>query len=148
MKGIVIKSIVLACVAFMPVVVYAQCKGFTKKACIPLLSPYTHNGQLNSAVLAEGETAELLLTFYSGQNYRLAVCAQEKIGDIVYRLLDTKRNVIFDNSTKEHAPTWDFKVQNTQQIIVEINVPKGDETGKAVAMVPTGCVSIIVGFKE
>ncbi|MCB0396608.1 MAG: hypothetical protein KDD36_08145 [Flavobacteriales bacterium] len=103
---------------------------------------------MNSAILAEGETAELLLTFYGGQSYRVAVCSQEVIGQVEFRLLDTKRNVIFDNTQHNLAKTWDFNVKSTQQIIVEINVPKRTEGGKAVAMVPTGCVTILVGFKE
>ncbi|MCB0428748.1 MAG: hypothetical protein H6585_13805 [Flavobacteriales bacterium] len=141
-------NLCLAIALLMPASGFAQCKAFTKKVCNPILSPYTHNGQLNSAILAEGETAELLLTFYAGQNYRVAVCAQEVIGDVEFRLMDANRNLIFDNTQHDMANSWDFNVKSTQQIIVEINVPKRSESGKAVSMVPTGCVSILVGFKE
>ena len=58
----------------------AQCKGYTKKHCLPSLSPYVHNGQLTSAVLNPGDSADVALTFNAGKEYRLLVCNQEQIG--------------------------------------------------------------------
>ena len=58
---------------------FSQCKGFVKKQ-IPKLAPFIHNGQINSSVLLSGDHAELTLTFYSGQNYRILVSNQETLG--------------------------------------------------------------------
>lgn len=136
---------VLMLMVAMPGLLNAQCKGFTKKECIPDLKPFVYNGQLNSAVLNEGDVAELLLTFYNGQDYRVFVCGQPILGNIEFRLLDTDRNVIFYNKDHDFVKVWDFKSNSTQQLIVQVRVPVGESRSE---IVQSGCVSILVGFKE
>ena len=108
-----------------------------------MLEPYIYNGQLNSAILNEGDIAELVLTFYGGQDYRIVVCAEETIGNVQFKLLDNERNNIFDNADQEFAEFWDFKCTSTQQIIVEVEVPESETIEEDVK---NGCVSILVGF--
>ena len=123
----------------------AQCKNFTKKHCLPLLKPYTYNGQLNSAILGEGDIAELLLTFHKGQKYRVCVCNQEIIGDVRFKIFDTKRNLVFDQTHASDQSYWDFISKTTQQLIVQVIVP--EELPKN-EIVKTGCVTILVGFLD
>ena len=123
----------------------AQCKKFTKKVCLPTLSPYTYNGQLNSAILAEGDVAELLLTFHKGHKYRVSVCNEEMIGEVQFKIFDTKKNLIFDKPQHSDQSYWDFISKSTQQLIIQITVPEElpkDEINK------DGCVTILVGFLE
>ncbi len=124
---------------------FSQCKGFTKKECVPLLKPFTYNGQLNMAVLNAGDVAELIVTFYKGQDYRLLVCSQDNLGKVEFRLLDSQRNVIFNNKDHDMVNYWDFHSNATQQLIIQVIVPSVEED---VAVTPTGCVSILIGFKE
>jgi hypothetical protein len=145
MKNTGIKLLFLAFLVSISFLSNAQCKQFTKKYCLPSIEPFTYNGQLNSAVLNEGDIAELLLTFYSGQSYRIMVCNQETLGTLQFRLLDTERNLIFDNKEYDSVSFWDFKANSTQQLIVQVIVP---EMEKRVDMVASGCVSILVGFME
>lgn len=145
MKNTAIKLFVLAAFLSLSFVSNAQCKQFTKKYCLPSIEPFTYNGQLNSAVLNEGDIAELLLTFYSGQSYRIMICNQEMLGSLQFKLLDTERNLIFDNKDHDSVQLWDFKANSTQQLIVQVFVP---EQEKRVDMVASGCVSILVGFME
>ena len=136
-----------AAVAFLAIVLNtnanAQCNGFTKKKCMPTLAPYIHNGQLNSTTLMAGETAELLMTFYSGQDYRISVCGQEQLGKIQFNLLDVNKKLLFSSKDHNLATTWDFNVKSTQQIIVEVIVPE-----VKAAISPSGCVAVLVGFKQ
>ncbi|MBN8702798.1 MAG: hypothetical protein J0M08_07020 [Bacteroidetes bacterium] len=120
----------------------AQCK-LMVKGCLPKLAPYTNNSQMNSTVLRAGESAELEMTFYSGQEYRLFICSQEVLGKIGFKLMDMNKNVLFENK-KDNINYFDFNVQATQQMIVEVSAPAG--TNKD--MVEAGCVSILVGFKD
>ena len=145
MKAKILYIAFLAGMIAMPGFLSAQCKGFTKKECIPDLKPYVYNGQLNSAVLNEGDVAELLLTFYSGQDYRVFLCGQPILGNLEFRLLDTDRNVIFYNKDHDFVKFWDFKSNSTQQLIVQVRVPVGESRSE---IVQSGCVSILVGFKE
>ena len=40
---------------FTSIYANAQCKGFTKRNCLPELAPYMSNGQLNAAQFVPGE---------------------------------------------------------------------------------------------
>ncbi len=139
------KLILMIVLAGLTSIANAQCKQFTKKYCLPGIEPFTYNGQLNSAVLNEGDAAELLLTFYAGQSYRILVCNQETLGSLHFKLLDTERNLIFDNKEFDYVQFWDFKANSTQQLIVQVVVP---EKSKKNDMIQSGCVSILVGFKD
>ncbi|GIV27978.1 MAG: hypothetical protein KatS3mg027_1792 [Bacteroidia bacterium] len=79
---------------------FAQCKSFAKSKCLPDLAPYIHNGQMNGATMMAGEKAELQMSFYAGQDYRLMVCAQPILGDVAFRLLDKNKKVVFNS--KDH----------------------------------------------
>ncbi len=125
--------------------VNGQCKNFTKNKCIPQISPYIYNGQMNSAVLNEGDIAELVLTFYAKQDYRVLICAEEHLGKIIFRLHDVQNNVLFDNTKYNYANMWDFTSTATQQIRVEIEIPEGLNPS---ATPKSGCVSILIGFKD
>ncbi len=128
----------------IPVVVFAQCKLFSKKQCIPELLPYNHNGQQNNVTLMPGEKAELLMTFYAGQDYRLMVCGQPILGDIKFKVKDKERKEIYNNSTAALSSIWDFKVASTQQLILEVEAP---ETDSKTRLMESGCISVLVGFK-
>jgi len=122
----------------------AQCKRFTKKQCIPELKEYTFNGQLNTAVLSRGEDAELMLSFYSGQKYRMYVCTEETLEGTTFKILDTDKNVIYNSKGKE-SNVFDFKVPSTQQLIVQVSVP-GKSNSHSLDF--QGCVSVLIGFIE
>jgi len=122
----------------------AQCKGFVKKQ-IPKLAPFIHNGQINSSVLLSGDHAELTLTFYSGQTYRIMVSAQETLGKVAFTMKDATKNVLFNSKEQNNAEYWDFTVESTQQLSIEVVVPDVDVPS---GLVPSGCVSILVGFKQ
>lgn len=125
-------------------VTIAQCNQFTKKKCIPQLTPFVHNGQLNSASLGAGETAELELTFYGGQEYRILVCAQDIFKGVHFILKDKSGKELF-NSKDKSEQYWDFKVSSTQQLTLEV-VTEASENQSG--MVESGCVSVLVGFKK
>ena len=132
-------------IIFFSVSGISQCKKFTKKNCVPQLENYTYNGQLNSAVLQEGDMAELLLTFYGGQDNRLLICSQEILGNVEFKVYDLEKNLLFDNTEHDFVKLWDFESTSTQQLAVLVKVPKGDSVED---MVQSGCVTILVGFKE
>ena len=125
-----------------------QCKRYTKKYCLPSLSPYMHNGQLTSAVLVPGDSADVQLTFNAGKEYRILVCNQEQIGNVQFKVLDKSRKILYKSDPKEANPSWDFKVENTQQFIIQLTVPAMKKSIQKTNMVSTGCVALLVGFKE
>lgn len=145
MKNFIKLFIVLTLLLSFSTVASSQCKSFVKKNCLVDLEPYVYDGQLNSAILTEGDIAELLLTLYADQDYRILVCGQEILGDIEFNLFDTNRNLIFSNKDHEFTNNWDFKSNATQQLIVQVIIPKQDTNNN---MLHNGCIAILKGFKE
>ena len=124
--------------------VNAQCKAFAKKDCLPLLLPYTHDGNYHAAVLVEGEEAELYKTFYSDMEYRVAIIGESKLPQIEFKIMDINKNVLYSNKDKDYAKTWDFKLQSSQQLKLVVKVSSFNQAGDTPA---SGCVAIMFGFK-
>ncbi|NQX97011.1 MAG: hypothetical protein HRT73_03905 [Flavobacteriales bacterium] len=146
-KTALLVSVILALLTFTTDV-NAQCKRYTKKECLPSLNPYIHNGQLTSAVLYPGDSADVAMTFNAGKEYRILVCNQEQIGNVQFKVLDKTRKVLYKSDSKKSNPSWDFKVENTQQFIIQLTVPVMEKDNQKTNLVPNGCVSLLVGFKE
>lgn len=134
----------LACLG-LSVSASAQCRGFAKKKCRPSLEAYTHDGKMNIAQLFPGDKAEIQLTFYQGQSYRLLICADKTFKGVDFSVYDTDKSLVFD-SQKSDTDYFDFKVAATQQLIVEIKIPQeGNESVNDMEI--TGCVAVMVGLK-
>jgi hypothetical protein len=123
----------------------AQCKNFAKKVCRLELAPYIHDGNFNAAILTEGEDAELFKTFYAGQEYRISVCGSESLSKVEFQVLDVQRKLLFSNTTKNFAPSWDFKVEATQQLIILVKVHNNPNS--LPEELASGCVAIMFGLK-
>jgi hypothetical protein len=126
-----------------PQVANAQCKTFAKTTCKTELLPYVHDGIYNATVLSEGETVELYKTFYSGQDYRIAICGDEALPPVEFQILDGDRNVLFDNRDADLAQMWDFKLSSSQMLVVSIQVQTSEEMSDEIK---SGCVAVLVGF--
>jgi hypothetical protein len=124
--------------------VEAQCKAFAKKVCLPELGTYTHDGNYHAAILVEGEEAELYKTFYSDMDYRVAICGEDKLPNIEFKIMDANKNVLYSNKDSNYTRTWDFKLQSSQQLKLVIKVNSLNKPGDAPS---SGCVSIMFGFK-
>jgi len=145
------KVILLALIISLPQVGYSQCKGFAKRKCLPSLKPFIHNGQLNSTTLMEGESAELVMTFHAGQQYRVKVCVQTSLDNVSFIMMDMDREVIFDSQEQKGAEYWDFNVNATQQMIILVSVPKPGKHSSAElsgTLLQSGCIALLVGFKD
>lgn len=139
------KSILTIGCLLLTNVAIGQCKGFTKRNCLPELAPYLSNGQLNAAQLVPGEDAELSITFNKGLSYRIIVCADPYLEDLNYQLTDKNGNVYkTDTLTNEYSIT-DLSVKQTGPLNLYLKVPPKEN---ATGIIRNGCVTILVGFKE
>lgn len=145
MRKILNTIFILTALIVMPVSLQAQCKGFAKKICKLELMPYIHDGNYHAAILTEGEEAELYKTFYSDQEYRIAVCGSEELPNIEFQVIDANRQVLYDNTKNDLSKIWDFRLEASQQLKIAVKVPVVNE----VSDIPiSGCVAIMFGFKE
>ena len=122
---------------------FGQCKSFTKKKCMPDLLPYIHNGQLNSISLFPGESASLKVPFYSGQDYRIMACAHKLLGDVYFEVKTSDDNPVYNSQGKSNA--WDFNVASTQELTIDVYVAEDEAASE---MAQSGCVAVLVGFKQ
>jgi hypothetical protein len=128
-----------------PILSNAQCKNFAKKVCKLELAPYIHDGNFNAAILTEGEDAELFKTFYAGQEYRIAVCGSESLTKVEFKVMDVDKRVLYSNVSRNFSPSWDFKVEATQQLIISVIVHSNPNSRPD--NLSSGCVSIMFGLK-
>ena len=143
MKKIFKVAALFSVLMLLPVMSNAQCKSFSKNVCKKELTPYVHDGIYNATVLSEGETVELFKTFYSGQEYRLAVCGDKDLPPVEFQVLDQDKNVLYDNKDDNYAHTWDFTLESSQMLVISIQVQTSDKLSDKIA---EGCVSVLVGF--
>jgi len=145
MKKLIQGIFLLSVLAFLPTAVNAQCKGFAKKICKVELSPYLHDGNYHAAILTEGEEAELYKTFYSDQEYRIAICGSDALPDIQFEVIDANKNVLYSNKSKNYERIWDFRLDSSQQLKISIKVLSVHDNP---VEAESGCVAIMFGFKE
>lgn len=124
---------------------FGQCGQFAKKKCLPSLAPFIHNGQLNNVALSPGESAEIELTFYSGQNYKISLCAQEVLGDVYFKVKTKEGKEVFDSRNYKSKSSWEFNVEATQNLVVEVITPESKSPN---ALMQSGCVAVLVGFRK
>ncbi len=116
----------------------AQCKSAVKSG-IAKLTPYTHNGQVNSVTLEAGKSAEIHLTFYKGLSYKLQISTEESLGSVSFRVLDENKTEVYNSNRASQAEFWTFFSNSSQELIVEVT--PSDMSKK-------GCVAVLVGMQS
>ncbi len=111
------------------------------------MSPYIYTGQLNSTTLFEGESAELVMTFTGGQQYRILTCASDNLGSVNMVIMDSKKRVVFNNKDHQGATSWDLRIGATDDYTIQIGVP-ASKTPTAGNIEQSGCIAVLVGFKN
>jgi len=121
---------------------FAQCNGFAKKS-ISKLKPYLNTQQVFSTVLLNGDKTQLSSTFYYGDEYRLLITADDKLGKIQLNVKDAQGVIVY--STKAYGTImWDFNVESSQDLTLEVVTP---EAAAGSTEDKSGCVAIVIGFK-
>ena len=143
-RSVLASAVAVGLLTLITAPAHAQCKAFAKNKCVPELAPYKFNESFNAAQLAPGEEAEVNLTFFSGQEYRVMVCTHPILGEVNWKLVDANNKIVFESLADEPKPHFDLKASSTLQMKVVVWVPTRPKT----EMVHVGCVAILVGFKE
>jgi len=94
MKQHINKLILLAAVIITPAISFGQyCNQFHTKYCNPSENEmFKLNGQSKSALFSKGQTSELNIIVYKGQDYRISLCMDENLGSqIKFKIYENKR---------------------------------------------------------
>ncbi|MBC7412506.1 MAG: hypothetical protein H7331_08645 [Bacteroidia bacterium] len=120
---------------------FAQCDTIANSCLKNLGRQFVSDGQNYRSLLLDEETAEFHATFYGGSTYRLAACSGTGDGNLIIKVYDKDRNLLFSNGDHKNASYWDFKFKGTMDCTIEANLDKN----KAIS---SGCAVLLIGFKQ
>ncbi len=129
---------------FFSISVSAQCRSFVKNNCGEAMAGYVIGENFNAAKLMPGDEAEMPMTFYTDQQYRVMVCNHPILKGVEFQLVDSDDQVLFDNSGDISKNAFDFKMAGTDNLTIKIKVHEG---GADTGINPQGCVAVMIGTK-
>ena len=94
MKKYIHKILLLAIIISLPALSFGQyCNYFHTKYCQPSENDmFKLNGQSKSALFSKGQTSELNIIVYKGQDYRISLCMDENLGSqMTFKVYETKK---------------------------------------------------------
>jgi hypothetical protein len=124
---------------------YGQCKGFTKKHCLPELTPYLSNGQMIAAQLTPGETANVEINFNKNLSYRVIVCADSYLEGLNYTLNDASGKNYHTDTLDGETSIINLQVKQSGPLMLNMVIP---DKKNATGIIRNGCVSVLIGFKD
>lgn len=130
----------LALVAFTINISNAQCD-ITADVCGKhITDDFLSDGQHYRALLLTDQVAEFNATLYGGTTYRISACSGTQDGNLLFRVYDKERNLIFRNKVHSNAPYWDFQLESSMDVIIEAEL---DPIAGG-----SGCAVMLIGFKR
>jgi hypothetical protein len=146
MKTIIITGFV-SLLCLFPISSGAQdCTDYHQYHC--LYSDYTffYSKQSKSALFKQGQTSEIKIIAYSGEDYYIAVCAHRKFGDVHFRILEdnAKKQIIYDNASDNYSESITFSNDVTRNLIIEVSVPEIDNSSSS----DRRCVGVVIQFRK
>jgi hypothetical protein len=132
---------------FLPVYSFAQdCTDYHQYHCLYADYTFFYSKQSKSALFKPGQTSEIKIVTYSGEDYYVAVCAHRKFGAIHFRILEdnTSRKVIYDNASDNYSESITFSNDVTRNMIIEVSVPETD----AGSSNDRRCVGVVIQFRK
>ncbi|GAB5538010.1 MAG: hypothetical protein Salg2KO_01130 [Salibacteraceae bacterium] len=118
----------------------AQCD-ITADVCQKhITDDFLSDGQHYRALLLTDQVAEFNATLYGGTTYRISACSGTQDGNLLFRVFDRERNLIFRNVEHRNAPYWDFQLESSMDVVIEAELdPIAGNSG---------CAVMLVGFKR
>jgi hypothetical protein len=134
------KSILTLLIAVSTMLGYSQCDSLAGICEKHITKNYITDGQAYRALLNGTEVAEFKTTLFGGNTYRIAACSGTDDGNLVFKIYDQEKNLLFSSVEFSNTPYWDFVIENTMVVTVEANL---DNTRSS-----SGCAVVIIGFKR
>jgi hypothetical protein len=145
MKKIIL--ILYTLLLYAPFGAYSQdCTDYHQYHCIYADYTYFYSRQSKSALFKPGQSSEIKIVAYNGEDYYIAVCAHRKFGKIRFRLIEDNENrkVFYDNANDKYTDYVMFSNDVTRNMIVEVSVPEGDPVDAN----DRRCVGVVIEFRK
>ncbi len=131
---------VLMMVCLYVAAIAQPCHGMVKSNNAKL-TPFTYNGQINTAYLAPGESIEFQSAYNRGVNYRIII-AGDNLPGIYFKVYDSDHKELYNSKESKNPTVWEFNIEETQDLVIEVFAPKSDVPAKK-----NTCVALLIGFK-
>ena len=120
---------------------HSQCDTIANFCEKHLAKKYITDGQeYRSLLFNNEETAEFKTTFFGETTYRLAACSGLQDNNLIFSIYDQERNLLFTNKDFKNAPYWDFKIENTLDVLIEAKLSESNTK--------SGCAVLLIGFMK
>lgn len=140
MKIIIKLSLALSLCIGLNITAVAQCDTIADLCAKNIPKDYISDGQSYRAFLTDDQVAEFRTTLFAGTDYRIAACSGFDPTNIVFRVLDEKRTVLFTNEDYDLISFWNFSSENTMNCIIEAELNSD--------VVESGCAVILISFSR
>lgn len=136
MKGKFNIFLILVSLTVIPTLARAQyCNNFHLSYCNPSENEmYKINGQSKSALFSKGQTSELSVIVYKGQDYRISLCMDENLGSqFTFKVFETKKvkvEKVVEKKEKEDILNADGTPTGDQKDVVTKETRVVEETQK------------------
>ena len=134
-------------ILLIPLQAYSQdCTDYHQYHCPYGDYTFFYSRQSKSMLFSKGQTSEIQMVAYGGEDYYIAVCAHRKFGDIHFRILedDAQRAVLYDNAENGYSDFIIFSNQSTKNLIIEASVPEGSPHEAK----EYRCVGVVIEFRK
>jgi len=143
----IIKIILFVSLISSPIFSNAQdCTDYHQYHCIYADYSFFYSRQSKSALFKRGQTSELKIVAYSGEDYYIAICAHRKFGDVQFKILEDNpsRTIIYDNADDEYSESVTFSNEVTRNLIIQVTVPDTENRD----MDDRRCVGVVIQFRK
>ena len=151
------KKILLSLFILSSAMLFSQagvCGQFHRKYCVVESKKgdndaWMYNAQSRSGLFNQGSTSKIRCVIYKGMDYRINVCCETALGDkLVYKIFDARTNeLLYDNSTAQNAPLFEFQSTATRQLFIEVSVPSGATSQDKHKPMEAACVGLLIEHK-
>ncbi len=129
-----------------PLFGYSQkCFYYHKDACGTIESKYaySYNQSSVSYLFKAGESRQIPFTLYAGKDYRITICTQNIFDNIVsFKIVKSDGTIFYDNSKYDFEFNLEFSSRQSQEVILELEVPDMPESKDST--LNEGCVGILI----
>lgn len=142
-----ILTILFTSLLIYPVISFAQdCTDYHKYHCIYADYTFFYSRQSKSSLFKRGQTSEIKIVAYSGEDYYISVCAHRKFGDIQFRILEdnASKTVIYDNADDAYSESIIFSNELTRNLILSVKVPDDEANNSN----DRRCVGLVIQFRK
>ena len=146
MKNIKLIILVFSVMAISSGTIKGQCLNFAKSTGFTALDTamFIPEGRLSALPLSEGDNMDVYKSFFKGKTYKIVVVGAGNLPAPDFKVVNFQRQVIFDSSKNNSTQSWEFTSQKNQNLIISASIPMAKDPNN----IQTGCIAVIVGFKN